>query len=561
MAIFQLPDGRRFDVPDSIPREEAIRHLREKFPLSPVQPQAEILPQRTLQEEGMRQLGLTGRALVEGTAEIPVIAANALANVLNTAFGTQFPEQGQAISNLLTQAGLPQPQTPTEELVQDVGKAISGTGAFVRGAQAAAPTVSRILSPFQEALGAAASATGASGAQQLGFDPIAQIIAGLLAGTTAGALPRAPREVSDIAIFDDVSQRGIDDVQAFSELRRELGDEASRLQEQISGRFEDGIKVEPGLFDIAKERGQNAFVNKESVRQLSNDFKRQAFEEIDDDATKIFQNAADRLDTFIGQDNVTVNDLEGLRRAASQASRRNFAGGAVARDVDQFLENSLKDNVTGDTEAINVWKEAISKRREFGRKFQNPKEIAAAIGDEAIETVEKRFLGSGPLSSKTELATIYDNTLKALPKEDQEAAGFLLRQSLVNRMIKRAARTSDDDEGLSASFMANQIRNLRRENKSIWNKFPNEEKKILNRLEQNLRKKSRGGPVNKVAQALFNFLGRATRSNLELPRTLKPKTVVDVEELINLTRIKPQGARGVFGTTVGVQEPIEEISQ
>ncbi len=36
-------------------------------------------------------------------------------------------------------------------------------------------------------------------------------------------------------------------------------------------------------------------------------------------------------------------------------------------------------------------------------------------------------------------------------------------------------------------------------------------------------------------------MGKATKSNLELPRTLKPKTIVTTDELLDLTRQKPQG--------------------
>jgi len=492
--------------------------------------------------------------------------ANAPAAASNVLFGTEFPEQQANISRLLTDIGFPEAETGTERIVQDLSQAVAGGGGLIKGAQAlgrgAQGVTQGALQSLTQApgtqLAAEAAGAGAAGAaRELDAGPGVQLAAGLAGGILGGvpvaAGPAAAGAVSSVfrktqpnqisALFEDISEGGVDAAGAFGRLRSELGAEASKLQSEISGTFVDGQKVSPGLFDVAKERGQNAFVGQDVVQEFSNAIKQQAKEEFDDDAIKILGNASARLDDLIQAGPISLNDLEGLRRAASRISKgggtKGFVGGDIARQIDTVIDAASASNkITGDQQAVNIWKQAISKRREFGQKFEQPKEIASSIGDDTMETVEKKFLGTGPISSKTELGNIYNNTLKALPEAQRTGAGFLLRQSVVNRMIKRASRTTDE-EGVSANFMANQIRNLRTENKSMWDKFPSDEKVILNRLEKNLKEETKGGPLNIIGKRLFNFLGRASRSNLELPRTLKPKTIVTVDELLELTNIKP----------------------
>ena len=519
---------------------------------------------RPFADELVRQLGLTARAGIQGLTAIPAAIANVPAALSNQLLGTSFPEQQQNVARGLTQLGLPEPQTGTERVVQDIGQALVGTGGGVKLAQqAASPIIQALAGPAGVEAGAAIGAAGLGGVAREAKAPLPVQLGLGIAGGLTGAKFSAISKKSSTAIsglFEDISERGIDDVQAFNTLRNQLGDEATDLQMQISGRFEDGKKVAPGLFDLAKERGKDAFLAKNVVDDFVVGLKEAAAEEIDDEATRILQNVIGRVeDLATGINGVKVNDFQTLRRAASKLSTvggsKGFVGGSVARNIDSLLEDNI-DNISGNQDAVRLWKQAISKRAEFGRKFERPKSIASAIGDDTLERVEQNFIGSGPISSKKDLANVYRDTLKAVPKKQQKQTGFLLRQSMVNQMIKRAAKTTDVEDGVSASFMANQLRNLRRDNKSSWNLFPVEEQRILRQLEVELRKETKGGPINKIGKFLFKFLSRATRSNLELPRTIKVKNIVEVDDLIDMTRIKPisKKPRGLIGTAVGIQQ-------
>lgn len=366
---------------------------------------------------------------------------------------------------------------------------------------------------------------------------------GAVLGATLGtAYPLAGASVSSILgrskgavadLFEDIGERGLDGTQAFSEVQTLLGDEAANLSRRISTTFDDAV-----------ERGANTEISKDVISELSEELSREAAQQIDDRAASVLQNSAQRLDDLLTKDSITLNDLQSLRRIGSQTSARGgsegFAGGVVKDSIDGALDNAFEaGKISGDKEAVQTWKRAIDLRKQFGNKFERAREVAFAVGNETIESVEQKFIGGASPSQAKNAARIYDDVLKALPEGQKEQGGFLLRQSIVNKMIKNAAKRSDDPEGVSATFLANQIKNLRRDNPSLWNKFPDDEKRILNKLQKDLLKQSEGGPLNKIGGALFNLLGRATRSNLELPRTLRPKTIVDIKELLDLTRVTP----------------------
>lgn len=538
----------------------------------PVAPPQIPQVQQPVQQPGFgeqlgRGTGLAARAAIQGVAAVPAMVANVGASLSNQIFGTQFPEQQQALGQALTAAGLPEPRTPTERVVGEIGQAVTGVGGLTRLGAQAVPQVAQRLGALArpEAIAAATGAAGAGTARELGAPVPVQIAAGLAAGVGGASFANRANTVkaANAPLFEDISERGIDEVGAFTQLRSDLGNEAANLQQQISGTFKAGQKVKPGLFDIAKDKGAAAFISKPAVSDLSKNIRQQALESVDDAERGVLINAADRLDQFSGQTQISVNDLETLRRSSTQASARGggvgAAGGSLRRQIDGFLENT-PEAISGDKTAVNAWQKAIAKRAEFGRKFEKPKEVAIAITDEPIEVIQQRFLGSGPVSSKRELGRIFEDTVKALPSNQKQSGRFLLKQSIVNQMVRRAAKTVDAEEGISASFMANQVKNLRRENQTVWNKFSDAEKALFNKLEKDLAKEVAGGPINRVAQFMFNFLGRATRSNLELPRTIRPKTVLTVDELVGLTNVKPSNpARGIggagiiLGTEAGVQ--------
>lgn len=165
-----------------------------------------------------RQLGLTARAGITGAAGLPIMAGDALNSLLNMISGgvnqatgvdlgkLQMPSQ--SIQKVLTQAGLPQPATKTERVVQDVASAMSGVAAPAAAVSKLDPSaLTRFLTenvPLQTA--AAVGGAGASGAGReyadfgAGGQAGLALLGGMVApGAMSGGGQVAGRAVKEIA--------------------------------------------------------------------------------------------------------------------------------------------------------------------------------------------------------------------------------------------------------------------------------------------------------------------------------------------------------------------------
>jgi hypothetical protein len=139
---------------------------------------------------------LTARYAVEGILALPGVLANVpgyIANKALEAVGSdyRFPDQNQAVSQLLTDAGLPEPENRTERLVGDASRAVAGTGAAFGAANAASPAIRAALQsrPDLQASAAIASGAAAGTVREEGGGPLAQMAAGMIGGVTGGSAP------------------------------------------------------------------------------------------------------------------------------------------------------------------------------------------------------------------------------------------------------------------------------------------------------------------------------------------------------------------------------------
>jgi len=174
-----MPDGKiaRYEVPDAEPR--------------------------SIGKEIGRQAGLTARYAIEGVASPFATVANLPAAASNAIFGTDLPEQNQALSESLTSLGLPQPQGGTERVVGDISKALSST-ATGGGLSKLAGAPKYVINALNNNLGTqAASAIGAAGSagltREAGGGAGAQLVAGLAGGVLpVGGAQVATRGLSDL---------------------------------------------------------------------------------------------------------------------------------------------------------------------------------------------------------------------------------------------------------------------------------------------------------------------------------------------------------------------------
>jgi hypothetical protein len=157
-------------------------------------------------KEGARQVGLTARYGIEGLASPFATVANIPAAASNAVLGTKLPEQNAALSNLLTQIGLPSPKGSTERVVGDLSRALSsaaggiGTAKAI-GTAATSPVTKNVMqtladNPKAQALATVAGTGAGEAAKGLGAPSWAQFLATLGGGilpTGIASLPSAFR--------------------------------------------------------------------------------------------------------------------------------------------------------------------------------------------------------------------------------------------------------------------------------------------------------------------------------------------------------------------------------
>lgn len=174
--------------PKKMTRQEAIKEITTS-------PRPEQMQLGSASDFG-RQLGLTGRAAVTGALSIPTMGADALTGLINLLAGRQVMQPtSQALQSLMTQAGVPTPQTPQERVVQDVtsaGFGVAGPAAMARNMPSA------VQDFFTKSLGtqgaaATAGALASGAARESDVGPLGQTL-GALAGsiTAGGAVGSAP---------------------------------------------------------------------------------------------------------------------------------------------------------------------------------------------------------------------------------------------------------------------------------------------------------------------------------------------------------------------------------
>jgi len=217
ITIDNIPDNVDPNSPELKARVAALRATGVEKPTKKEESIVEKISQGAAlaTKELPRQLGLTARAGITGAASLPIMAGDALNQLINM-FGGNLPMASKSMQTLLTSAGLPEPATKEERVTQDVASALSGVAAPAalaqRGLQAAqtagreAPALARFFAenvPLQAAAaggGALASAAGrefadVGGMGQAGLAILGGMVAPSGMAGSAQVLGRAGREV------------------------------------------------------------------------------------------------------------------------------------------------------------------------------------------------------------------------------------------------------------------------------------------------------------------------------------------------------------------------------
>lgn len=203
------PDGTRWNVnaPEGASQDEVIAYAKTQWSAKADEtPVSEPVGSRLDRELASipRQLGLTARAGIEGPMEMLGILSNPIAYGLSKLTGQQVMPAGEFGGYLADKLGLPSPETPTERVVGQGAKMLTGIGGQAALASRAAPAVSgvseKVLSslaanPTSQLTGAAGGGTAGQYIKEEGGGPAAQFVGALAGGFGGAAVPAITSKV------------------------------------------------------------------------------------------------------------------------------------------------------------------------------------------------------------------------------------------------------------------------------------------------------------------------------------------------------------------------------
>lgn len=369
--VVTAPDGKEYEItaPEGASQEEVLAYAQRNYTQA-------AKPERSMLQEAGRQAGLTARAAITGLTSVPAMMADPLAAAINQAAGKQvmtMPSQG--IQNLMTAAGLPQPEGGLERAVQTGAAAMAGVptqAGLAAGKEALKPLTQNLLQQTAAAgAGGVAAQAAADAVQEATENPIASVIAGLAAGTVAGGL--AARGVTAAATKREP-------LVTLDEIKR-------RAQQAYSTVEQQGVAIKPkSVLDTFNEI-ESKLVNQNFNPKL-------------DDHKPVAQ-VLEQVRDMVGTQRVSFTKLEQMRSAlndlkgAKEAATRKYAGQAVA-ELDAYVASLGNKDIITAKENLGKAVKAVQDARKDWRNLSR-----ATVLEDALNVAEARSLD--PKASEGEL--------------------------------------------------------------------------------------------------------------------------------------------------------------
>lgn len=201
----RLPDGTVIqNVPDGITKAQLVEKLKANgYDISKLEaPATSEAPTVRTQEKPLmdrlaRQIGLTGRHIIEGAASTAGLVTDPVATVMNKTLGTNAAPAAEVGRSVADSIGLPSPENATERVIGDASRMLVGTGGIVKAAGAganavASPVAREVLrataaAPEYQAISSAAGGASGGAARESGASGGGQFVAALMGGVAAPA--------------------------------------------------------------------------------------------------------------------------------------------------------------------------------------------------------------------------------------------------------------------------------------------------------------------------------------------------------------------------------------
>lgn len=395
--VVTAPNGKEYEItaPEGATQDQVLEYARQNFQSLP---ETQAQPSTPIAEQVGRQLGLTGRAAIQGLSA-PVTAAsdflsggyNAVANLLGSE--SRMPYMSQEQSKGLTQAGFPEPQGGLEKAVQAGVQSMAGVPAIP------APALTKNLVqqiPAAAAAGMAAQPTIEAVKELTGSD-LAATIAGIGVGTivggaTAKGAGALTAEKNPIVSMQDVEQR------------------AGRAYTKV-----DNLGIE-----LNQQAGNNL------LSQINNRLNSARF--LPENAPEV-QTVLNKYQQIIGRGNVSFNNVDQMRQ--------------IANDLKNNPDKNVRRLAGEMSSAIDDYVAQLS-----------PKDVSAGAGgiDEAVKTIMDARKDWRNLSRATTLQNILD-TADIRASNPNASEGELIRQGFINLAAnknKMAVFTSDEQNAIKS---------------------------------------------------------------------------------------------------------------
>ena len=420
MATYQY-GGKTYELKDGLSNAEALAKIKaslgettEPAPVPTAAPAATPESPSMLSQLG-RQLGLTARAGITGAAAVPSAMADFVTGATGLATGQAIKPSSQALQEVLTQVGFPEPQTGLERAVQTGTSAMTGTGAQAVASKGV-PALAALSANLPQQI--AASAGGGVAGQAVGEtvgditgSPLAGVAAGLAAGVLGGAaasklaaktgtLPKSPVTIQDIK------------------------NKASQSYQAVE---QQGVTIKPkSVLDM---------LNNAEGELVKNNFNPAL------DSHKPVAQVLNQLRTMTGTQRVSFTKLEQMRSAANglkisnEPATRKFAGDLVA-EIDNYIGSLKGNDLIAGKEGLDKAVNSVQSARKDWRNMSK-----ATILEDALNVAEARALDSK--ASENELIRRQLINLAASKKKMRQFS------EIEQNAIKSVAKGGDADPLLS----------------------------------------------------------------------------------------------------------------
>jgi hypothetical protein len=334
--------------------------------------------QRGFIDELGRQAGLTGRAIIEGAADVGGILYDPIAATINAVAPDSagniktLSSQGRQLANTL---GLPQAETGTEQLVQQASKALVGAGGTIGAGKAiagAAPKAAAFLAeaPLTQAVSSAGAATGSELARQEGGGTGAQIASAL-----AGGL--APYAVAGKAATLGKAARTA--IPAEQKAVIEAGEAAGvpvmtsdiMPPDTYVSRFAQSVGEKIPFIGTGGNRSAQAQTRVEAIKDVARSYGAHIDTPLDNQiyASLSAKRTAD-LNKYVGLKNDVIEKVAGAGAVNMRKTQE-----AIQAEIDDLVKAGIP-NTEGAIQNLENWKSAFD-----GKSFADVEKLRKAFGE------------------------------------------------------------------------------------------------------------------------------------------------------------------------------------